>query len=1589
MPRSKNRPGKKPRPSTRPGTPGKGGPMSPRRRRERMQKAGLVVLAVLLMAVFAVPIGRLAARRPRETIGVLYGKKITREELEEFAARWRAFGLQPFGEGPSDTYLLLLAARERGVKVGSGAVAAMLANDPPQTRTIEYVIADPEQLAKNIEPTDAELEAYYNRDWKDKSRKFADVKEDVRRKLKAKLAAEAAARRIREAQDRIARAPREGLAWHDALRRAAAELKLDYDQSTPFTEQYAAGTKAVLDHLRLGALAAGRGEDSRLPAGLTKAIFHAPVGQPSGVLRSGAKYFIFRAIKGEAGFTSDGKLMDEDWGWRHGQFMRLQKYATYRDLVKAKRRRDVSDAKEAFEEYLTVKKFVALWCGGAATAARMTRDAREQLRTFRSETVKALMVDIPTRPFRAGKPPSQQELENFYNARKQIAGYPTRQDPVPRNFGYLQPDRIQIEYVIADPAAFEHLAAVTDAAVRDYYEKHKNTTFLADDGKTPRPLEDVRGQIRKELRRVAAERKAGDALSNTRAAVERENADSRRLEAAARVAGLRYLRSPAFGLHQIRSAVPELADAPEFATTAFADNMRPVRLKDRQGGEVFRGRCSPILNSAGKSFFFRVLKYEQPHAVEFSQLSPVEQWRARQECIQARAVRKAADAARDIRGAIARELLRIIASENRLQVRTGVVQSVAEQPEGGTPVPPVLAEHVRKKLKRFPGEIARLVRDGTTCYTAVTTRIDRDKDDVYIDYIHFEPKQFVAEIRPPQGEIDARAREIRDNEPEKKKADKKKSEKESEPPEPTEEQVKRARAELIAEWKQKALRDRYIEYLHQRLADAFRKYLNAHPLELDREIPLERQTTLTFFHIDDTHPLNGDRALIKAAFQLKPGELAGPLVGDSAAAVMMLVPPEPGKPDTANPQTRKERKLEFITVRPREYDPLSVTVTDADARKYYDAHREEFRPPARARAEFLLASFDRIATAIEPAVTEQAVEDYYQANRNTAYPKRELDAELRKTIRSLLAKNRARESEAKQAIEAARAKVGDRPLAKAAKLPGARGRLTAGNTPLLGPGDNNIPGIGYAPRLVAAIVAGKKGELSQPIETDSGWAVFRVTEKPARKLPKFEAVIAAARGKERERRLAEKARKALEKIRAEVARTKASIADVLKQPEFAAGLPYPQGVRVDTTGYADAKRAVEHFRMTNALCNAAFRVKPGQTTAVIQTKDRLQFARIVDAKTNTLVKVHYVLVPASLYTPMIQVSEKEAKQYYEANKGKYKRPRYYELEYLLADTWRLKRSITPSDDDIKAAYTQLRHLFVDQEASTGGITVYKPLKEVRWDVSDKLAAYRARQQADALAAKALAALRGDKAKSLEAVAKQEKELRHVSSAEYTPDGEDNPGPLRDVPGLDAFLASAKAGDTSPVLRGPDGPVVVRLTKAHPAEVLPFEQVRQKVEADAALPRGLSKAKAMVEQVMAKIKKPATAESIGTAAAQFSVQTKEQHRLKPRDSLEVSRAQLEYLIQQARRFRPSAVFRMEVLRGLFELGPGEISQPLVAGERAESCSLAVLTRRTPPPPLSEQAAAEQDAANAQMVFQQRLARLLAEIRKQARPPSSGP
>lgn len=1084
-------------------------------------------------------------------------------------------------------------------------------------------------------------------------------------------------------------------------------------------------------------------------------------------------------------------------------------------------------------------------------------------------------------------------------------------------FNYLQPPEVQVEYIIAPHGMSASKGTSALGAIRDTALKQ-----LYQEG-TEMPF-----------------------------------------QPAVRAAGLEYKLLPSLSAQGLRAAAPEVAGVPGVLEQAFSREMAPHDITLDSGESVILRQISPTFSSGGRPFLFRLRRALPPRSVELAELSPTARREVERDYAHARAVGKAVEAARLIKAGIARQLLGAVAAENDLTVQTATI-SASKEVAG---VPPALLLHVQKRGALFPGDIVRLLKDGDAYYTAVITGVDRTGAyNVRLEYIRFTHEQFTAAMDPPDDETRERARDIRDDELGEGEG----------PAEPTDDQVARARAQLVDEWKKKEFTDRYLDYLQQRLGTAFRSYIETHPLAFDRKEAL-RLTSTPFFHADDTLPLGGDQALIAAAFKLEPGQLAPPVTGESAVAVMLL----------AGRETRQERKIEFVSVRISDYDPLDVTVSEADAAAYHATHAEEFRRPARAKAEFVVASFGAIARAIEPTISDEQVQEYFDANRAAVYKDRALDEQLRMTIRRLLALKAAEGGAAEEAARAAHAVAANSPmpLENVAATLAPSVAVTGGTTPLLGPDDQAVQGIGYAPELVGAILAAEKGSLSEPAKTEDGWVVFRVVERTDSSIPSLEEALPAVRAGVRKARLTERARTALEKVRKYTAgNAAATLEDALNAPGLATGLPLRTGA--DTTGYVDRDNALG-YGMTAALRDATFDAEPGRTTNVIAAEGAVQIARVIDAKTNDLVKVDCVLVPAELFAPFFKSSEEDARKQYEEHKTKYEVPAKYELEVLVPDAEPLQETVVPAEQEIADAYEQLKVRFLDTKRSRDGEAVYRPLEDVREALVSQLKERAAMQQADELIVKAAAELAPSPAgqrKPMKDVASEMPGLVHVPSFEYSPDAGPKPQLFQDVPRFDAFLASAKAGDMSPVLRTDYGPILIRVNRVEPKHVPPFEEVEAAAKRDVELALGLGKAARTAGQVFRQTA-ATTRESLEAAARQVTVDTKSRHELAVREKEKWTRLRFENIKQIMGRMqqegRPVSMAdyeRLALIGELFGLRRGEITEPpVVIGERAESCFLATLVSSAQAPAINSAQAAAQ-AENS--IRANRVARLVNTIRQE--------
>jgi len=246
------------------------------------------------------------------------------------------------------------------------------------------------------------------------------------------------------------------------------------------------------------------------------------------------------------------------------------------------------------------------------------------------EKMKVRLAVLKAEDFRDKVPePSEEDLQKQFDAcKQQLPGQG------PKGFGYRIPDRVRIEYLVADPKAFEKdaEARAADEDVKAYYEAHKESDYLvkeepkkegADEAapvagapkeKKFRPLEEVRDEIRKILLDTEAGRLAREKLQADVSEVRsmREAPDLRIWADDALVVQYRAVPEMLTGeqlaaLEGVGGAARENRGLAEQAL-ALAELVGPER------AQMAVGELSEVFTDAdGRAYAFRVTRCEANH----------------------------------------------------------------------------------------------------------------------------------------------------------------------------------------------------------------------------------------------------------------------------------------------------------------------------------------------------------------------------------------------------------------------------------------------------------------------------------------------------------------------------------------------------------------------------------------------------------------------------------------------------------------------------------------------------------------------------------------------------------------------------------------------------------------------------------------------------------------------------------------------------------------------------------------------------------------------------------------------------------------
>lgn len=192
----------------------------------------------------------------------------------------------------------------------------------------------------------------------------------------------------------------------------------------------------------------------------------------------------------------------------------------------------------------------------------------------------------------------------------------------------------------------------------------------------------------------------------------------------------------------------------------------------------------------------------------------------------------------------------------------------------------------------------------------------------------------------------------------------------------------------------------------------------------------------------------------------------------------------------------QKRDVGYAMIKPA--DPASVTVSDEELAKFFDAHQETFRTPEMVAIEFLELKLDDLKKEVK--VEEAALKDYYETHKSqyTAPEERSVNHVL------VQVKRNAPEAEvaaAKVKAETLRALIaaGGQTIEEVAKESSddVGSKAEGGATGF-------FPRGVMAPEFEQASFALKVGELSEPVRTDFGFHIIKVKEARPGGLKPFE-----------------------------------------------------------------------------------------------------------------------------------------------------------------------------------------------------------------------------------------------------------------------------------------------------------------------------------------------------------------------------------------------------------------------------------------------------------------------------------------------------
>ena len=201
-------------------------------------------------------------------------------------------------------------------------------------------------------------------------------------------------------------------------------------------------------------------------------------------------------------------------------------------------------------------------------------------------------------------------------------------------------------------------------------------------------------------------------------------------------------------------------------------------------------------------------------------------------------------------------------------------------------------------------------------------------------------------------------------------------------------------------------------------------------------------------------------------------------------------------------------------------------------------------------------------------------------------------------------------------------------------------------------------------------------------------------------------------------------------------------------------------------------------------------------------------------------ELHYTVLPLEKYRSEIQVNDAAIQDYFEKNRERFVSPEQVQVQFIELKLARIAEEVTVGEDELKATYQeQAARYGRPEERSASHILVQLPPNASEVEVETSRA--RAQRIADAIRAgeqsfeQALRDAQDDPAGGVEGG-----ELGVISQGLFE-------SPAFEI----ALYALSEPGAVSEPVRMPSGFHIIRLDQMTPAQVQPFEEVRETVAAE--------------------------------------------------------------------------------------------------------------------------------------------------------------